>query len=75
MVCDVYFSFSETLLNHCVHIHSFFKKIKAIVFIRNLFLFKYLQVLTELIYLSLNKLTSKYGKLNCPNFLYTLYKA
>ena len=36
---------------------------------------KYLQLLPELTYLSLNKLTRKYGKRIALAFLYTLYKA
>ena len=61
-----------------MHVYiAFFKKVKTIVFLL-INLFKYLQHLIELMYLSLNKLTSKYGKIvlifyiHCTNFLYTL---
>ena len=34
-----------------------------------------MQLVTELMHLCLNKLESKVWKENCPNFLYTIYKA
>ena len=38
-------------------------------------MFKYLQLVTQLMYLCLNRLASKVWKKNCPNFLNTMYKA
>ena len=66
--------FFETLAKElCVYTYIFFKKLK-IVFTYLINLFKYLQLLTKLMYLSLNKLTSKYVKRVVLIFLYTLYK-
>ena len=52
----------------------FFKKRKTNVFIL-INLFKYLQLITEIMDLCVAKLASKVWKKKCPNFLYTLYEA
>ena len=44
-----------------MHIHSILKKVKTSVF-ELIILFNYLLLLTELFYLYLNKITTKYGK-------------
>ena len=38
-------------------------------------MFKYLQLITEIMDLCVAKLASKVWKKKCPNFLYTLYEA
>ena len=73
MVCDVYCSFFETLTKElCSYTYIFLKSQKLFLYIINLF--KYLQLLTELMYLSLSKLTSTHVKRVVLIFLYTLYQ-
>ena len=52
-----------------MHIHSILKKVKTSVF-ELIILFNYLLLLTELFYLYLNKITTKYGKRIVQFFLF-----
>ena len=52
-----------------MHIHSILKKVKTSVF-ELIILFNYLLRLTELFYLYLNKITTKYGKRIVQFFLF-----
>ena len=76
MMWDVYYPLCNILWIYWrdyVHIQSIFEKPKTNVFI--LYLLSCENICSKTIYLSLNKLTSKVWKKNCPKFLYTLYEA
>ena len=60
-ICIFLFQKSINFIKGIAPIYIIFLKVKIIVFIL-INLFKYLKLLTALMYLSLNKLTSKYGK-------------